>query len=398
MIKSYTVTTTEVDDAEEAVRQVAEKTASAALLKNSIGIITAHPEFVTSGVYSEVAKALPFPTIGATSISHYADGIAETYMLSVLILTSDDCSFSCGLSATIPKDGSGGALEITRECYEETRGKLSGEPKLALLYAPFFGTFPRQGDYLEAITGIDAKLPVFGSVANDDLSASTRLIDARTFYNGESYDDRFAIALVSGGINPKFYINSLTEESIIMPRVGVITKIDGNKILEINSVSATEFFKNIGFLGTDPQDRDKGLLSSIFVLHIKDENGVSADISRIPAGVEDDGVMCGGRLVTGAVLSIAFNTKDVVLETAKNLMDAIKENHSGGTVILHSCIGRRYGLLSEPMRELELIRDALGGGFNYTADYANGEICPTAVSGVKASNQEHNQTLVACVF
>jgi hypothetical protein len=398
MIKSYTITTTEIDDAEEAVKQVIEKIASTALLKNSVGIITAHPEFVTLGVYSAVAKALPFSTVGATSISHYAGGVAETYMLSVLILTSDDCSFSYSLSEPVPKDGSGDAMEPARKCYEEARNQLPDEPKLALMYAPFFAINPRQGDYIEAISKINEALPIFGAVANDDLSPSMPVIDARTFCNGESYSDRIVILLISGDINPKFYINSLTEKAIIMPRVGVITKIDGNRIIEINNLNATEFFKNVGFLDADPQDRDKGLLSSIFVLHIKDKGGACADISRIPAGIDDNGVLCGGRVVNNSVISVAFNTKEIVLETAKNLMSDIKKNHSGGTVILHSCIGRRYGLLSEPMRELELIRDALGDNFNYTADYANGEICPTAADEVKASNQEHNQTLVACVF
>jgi hypothetical protein len=207
------------------------------------------------------------------------------------------------------------------------------------------------------------------------------------------------MALISGDANPKFYIASLTEEAVVMPRVGTITAADGNKLLGVNNVNATHFFKSIGFLTDDSQAANKGLLSSIFVMHVCDEEGNCVDISRIPFNADDEGVYVGGRVVTGAVLSVAFNTKEVVLETARRLLNTVKERHGGGTVIIHSCLGRRYGLLSEPMAELDLIRDTLGSGFGYIATYANGELCPTAVKADgRASNQEHSQSLIACAL
>jgi small ligand-binding sensory domain FIST len=102
-------------------------------------------------------------------------------------------------------------------------------------------------------------------------------------------------------------------------------------------------------------------------------------------------------LIEGAVISVAFNTRDMVLDTARQTLGKIADG-GGTTAIIHSCIGRRYGLLSEPMAELELIKNALGGSFNCITTYANGEICPTSVCGRGADNRFHNQTLVACVF
>ncbi len=64
MIKSYTVAVREIDDGAVAVKQVVDGVASLPLLKNTVGIITAHPECVPSGVCRDVARALSFPCVG----------------------------------------------------------------------------------------------------------------------------------------------------------------------------------------------------------------------------------------------------------------------------------------------------------------------------------------------
>jgi hypothetical protein len=370
---------------------MAERVASIALLKNSMGIITAHPEFVSSGIYGQAVKALPFPTVGTTSISHCINGAVDSYMLSVLVLTSDDCSFSCGVSGPVPK--SGDVAELTRECYGKLRGNLPEEPKLALFYAPFFNNDPCcQSRYISAISEMNERLPVFGTIANDDHVGTLALSNAQVLCGGEAYKDRFALALISGNISPKFYIDSVTEDAVIMPNIGIITATDGNKLLEINNVKAADFLKDAGFLSGVLDSSNKGLLSSVIILRLN--NGAS--ISRIPTHVEEDSLFCGGQLVNGAALSVAFNTKESVIETAKRTMSAIKKERGGGTALIHTCLGRRYGLLNEPMRELELISEILDGGFSYMAAYSSGEFCP--VGGENLSNQEHNQTLIVCVF
>jgi len=393
MIKSYAIMTTEVDDADEAVRQMAGQVASLDLLKNTMGIVTAHPEFVSSGIYGRIVKTLTFPTVGATSISHCVSCAVDSYMLSVLVLTSDDCSFSCGVSAPVPMTGE--AAGLTRDCYNELRGSLPDEPKLALIYAPFLNNEPCcQSQYISTISEINKNVPVFGAIANDDHVGSLALTSARVLCGGEVYKDRLALALISGNISPKFYIDSVMEDAVIMPNIGTITASNGNILQEINNVKAVDFLREVGYLSVSGalDSSNKGLLSSVVILRLND----GAAISRIPTHVEGDSLVCGGQLVNGSVLSVAFNTKESVIETAKRTMSSIKKECGIGTAIVHSCLGRRYGLLNEPMRELELISEILNGGFSYTATYANGEFCPTG--GAKITNQEHNQTLVVCVF
>jgi hypothetical protein len=186
---------------------------------------------------------------------------------------------------------------------------------------------------------------------------------------------------------------SATEESMIMPRVGVITKAGDCRLHEINNKPAADFLREVGFPVDDPHN-NRGLLSSIFVLHIND----GVNVSRIPHALEGTSLLCGGDLTEGAVLSIAFNTRDVVLQSAQMAMGKMADSQSCGTAIIHSCLGRRYGLLSEPQAEMDLIQKTLGKQFNCIATYANGELCPAIATAERMDNRFHNQTLVACIF
>jgi hypothetical protein len=51
------------------------------------------------------------------------------------------------------------------------------------------------------------------------------------------------------------------------------------------------------------------------------------------------------------------------------------------------------------MKEFEVLCEELAaGGFNFVALNSGGEICPTSVTESKTYNEEHNQTLIACVI
>jgi hypothetical protein len=50
------------------------------------------------------------------------------------------------------------------------------------------------------------------------------------------------------------------------------------------------------------------------------------------------------------------------------------------------------------MVELSAIIGQLTDKFTYTVAYGSGEMCPTKVTKTKAFNQDHSQTIVACVI
>jgi hypothetical protein len=394
MVKSHSIVIDEVDDAELALAQLNAQMQGIRLLKNSVGIASVHPEFIHSGVYSAIAKALPFSLVGMTTISQTADGKTGTFLFSILALTSDACQFAHGYSDAIPEKG-GDTVEIARKCYSGLCSKLEGDAKLAILYAPFM-EYQSVHKYLEAISGIDKRVPVFGSLANADMESI--LANMKTLYCENDFADRLAMLLISGDISPEFYIGSVTKESIIMPNIGEVTAAKDNFATEINNVNICKFLEKIGFSSGDI--RNQGVLTSVFIMDEKDKDGnIVSSAARALIVLDNEIGVFGGNVAAGSVLSLAAVTKDVVMETAKNVIAEIKEKHKNKTVLMFSCVGRRYSLLDEPKKEYELLNEEFSkDGFHYLASCASGEICPTSVTETMAHNSEHNQSLVACVF
>ncbi|MDR0196650.1 MAG: FIST C-terminal domain-containing protein [Oscillospiraceae bacterium] len=395
MIKSHVITVSEIDEPSDAVAEIREKMKEVELLKNTVGIVSVHAEYFRSGVYAAVASELPFPLAGISTVALSANGEAGMFMFSILILTSDDCRFLCGHSDTLSEEGD--SVPIVKKCYNDLKEKLGEKPKLAIMYAPvMMSHIP--GEYIDTVAGIDPSVPVFGAVANSSGQTIEEIKeDCRVLCGNEILYPAIAFVLVAGDFSPEFFIGSLTQEAVVMPNVGEITKAEKNKLIEINNVSAPEFFKKVGFELSETSNA--GILTSTLMLDFNNKSVYGrGTISRAPLLIMNDMVICAGNLYEGAVLSVAFSTTENVVRTARDVVEKIKEKGNARTVLIYSCIGRRIGLMSEPMKEMETIEEIMPKETNHTMCYVGGELCPIAVTPEKAYNHEHNQTIIACVF
>jgi hypothetical protein len=403
MISSHVIIINEVDDAEDAVALVREKMAKIELKKNSFGIVSAYPDAIYSGVYEAVCNELPFEVAGIACDDQCANGEIGLYMLSIMILTGDDCGFVCGSVDNISDCER--PDEAVKDCYVKLKSELGDTPKLALMYTHFKSDCITC-EYINAISSTDEQLPVFGSVANAKDTFESRN-GALTLCDKRALDDSVVLVLVSGEFTPMFFVSTFGEDAIVMRDVGVATKCERNMLLEINGVKATDFLEKAGFSKSMPgySDSRSELMSSTFVLDYSEDSemGEKQLVSRQPVTFTEEGVLCAGIISEGARISVAFSTPASVMDTAREVTRAIKKS-GGKTALMYSCIGRQVGLLSDTMRELEAIREDLAYDINYIATYAYGEISPTLVTAsedgvaVRAYNHSHNQTLIACVF
>jgi hypothetical protein len=307
-------------------------------------------------------------------------------------LTSDDCEFAYGSSGAIPAKGD--AAGLTQECYKNIKSKLTGDVKLAFLYAPFI-LHQCSYNYLAAISDIDKHVPVFGSLAVAEI---TKIADeTRTLCGGQNYKDRLVMLLLSGNVSPEFYIGSVAKEAALISNVGEVTASHDNYVTEINGLNIGSVFEKIGY--KDGVLQDSGIATSVFILNEKDGGGNLIPLAARGLFIIEDGAgIFGGRVPTGSFLSLAINTKDSISANTREIAARIKEEHKSRTVLIYLCLGRLISLLEEPLLELDIISEELAEGFNYIAAYSGGEICPESVSSDTAYNSEHNQVLVACVF
>ncbi|MDR2583158.1 MAG: FIST C-terminal domain-containing protein [Fibromonadaceae bacterium] len=392
MIKSYSIIINEVDEIELALEELRSQLSELKLLENTVGIVTVNKDFVVSGVYSAVAKAVSFPLVGMTSYSQIVNGKIGTFMFSIMVLTSNDCEFSCGMSEAVPDTGD--VKEQVQKCYNDLCSKLNNDVKLVFLYPNFmYGHYPNQ--YIKAITEINNSIPIFGSQSNGEIiDAAT---SARTLHCESISGNQVAMLLISGKISPKFYLGSTTKESIMAPNIGVVTAAEGNCLLEINNIKAKQFLEEAN-LKPDSVNK-KPIFFSTFIADEKNEKGeIVSSVIKSLVKPKDDAYLFACGVQVGSSLSAISFTAEIVMETAKNVMEQIKANHKEGTLFIYSCLGRRAALLNEPHKEFELMNKILGNNFNYTATCSGGEICPTSATETEIVNNEHNETLIACIF
>ncbi len=388
MIKSYNIIIKEMDDIDVAIEEAKAQLQDGK--KNTVGIVAVHSEYIETGVFDAVMEILPFPVIGCTTVSQSAGESVEMYLMSVLVLTSDDCTFSYGYSDEIPEDGD--VRAVTEECYNRLKENLDGENKLTIFLPPPYVAHCSY-DYISVLTELDKKVPVFGTIANEE---SASYYNSRTVFNNELFRNRFVMLLISGDVNPRFYMGSIGESDIVLPEIGQITKAEKNILYEINDMSAGDFFESYGFqIGGD---HNAAILTSTMMLDYKSPDGTTRKVARAIFTMQGDKGICLSNIQEGHTISIAHATPDTVMTTAAEVVEKIKEENQGGTILIYTCMARRYALLGNPLKEFQFLSDELKDDYTFLAACSSGEICPITVDDETADNQEHNHTIVVCVL
>jgi hypothetical protein len=98
MIRTLTAYTS-ADNRETALAEILEQLdLKKNLLKNSIGIINCHSEFIGTGIVEALCKEFPFKVIGTTTLGNSVHGGFAHMQLSIAVLTSDDIIFSSAVT------------------------------------------------------------------------------------------------------------------------------------------------------------------------------------------------------------------------------------------------------------------------------------------------------------
>ena len=190
MIRCAGVFTYEVDDKEVALKELnAQIEKQVPLLKNTIGIVMCHPEFVFSGVMKYICQNLPFETVGATSAAQAVNGESGEMIFTVFVITSDDNEFKCGVTGAVVCDLKG-AVE---EAFKESCGSMTESAKLIITFAPVVDGYSGD-DYANAWQNLSPGTPIFGGGSADD---TINFANCETICNGESHKDKIVFVNVN---------------------------------------------------------------------------------------------------------------------------------------------------------------------------------------------------------
>ena len=385
MIRTMIAQTMELDDDTFAVEEILEQLKLGEnLLKNSVGIIACHYEFVFSNVYKAICEALPFDVVGTISPTSAVAENSASLIFAITVLTSDDVEFDVAMTPSL--------LDNPREAVTETYNSISKgrKPALILTYAPFI--LQNCGDdYVDALSEASGDAPCFGTLAVDD---TMDFAHCYLLANGEYHRDRMAMVLLYGEVKPNFIVANISEHRIL-EKSAVITKSSGALLMEVNERPVIEYFSDLGLL--DATETQYALSTLPFLL---DFNDGSPKVSKVFIALSPEKyAICNGAMPEGCTLYMASTDKDDVMLTTGEAVERILGNvDNASLVLIYSCIGRSMTLGSDQFKEIELIDEKLKGKANFMVAYSGGEICPAQVTDGKAVNRFHNNAFIACIL
>jgi hypothetical protein len=383
MIKMLTVHTSEVEDGEVAAQDILQQLQGGAfLLKNTVGILFCYLDFIESGAAEAVCKALPFDTLGCTTLGLAAPGLVGDSILTLTVLTSDDVAFHTALSDPLTEDEEGRIVKV----YQEASASLQSSPALILVLIP--GLFNLAGDMVVDVLNRESRgVPVFGGGA---LDVDTKIRKPLTIYGGKAYPDRMPLLLFSGPLAPRFFVDSVWKYNIYSKKA-LITAVEGNRMIEVNNIPAAEYMKKIGLITEKKMD-----MLFVFPLAIDTGRG-SLSLFIIYTVNDDESLTCSVNIPVGSTLYIGSPGSGEVLRTVKNITDAVKKADGEAALIL-SCFSRSV-ILTNLREEMEAVQEELANSaFPFLFLYSGGEVCPVYDEKGAAVNQYHNYSIVSCIL
>jgi hypothetical protein len=388
-----TACTGEIDDAASAVSEIlGQLDIEGNLLKNSAGILTCYAEFIESGVVAELCRALPFEIVGSTTIASAVPGARGNMLLTLVVLTSDDVSFSVGLSGPLSSSGDESPL---KEGYDAAVAKAGRPPSLMLSFAPLI--MDVSCDFLvEALTRISGGVPNFGMVSVDH---NRDYGESQVVFCGQAYADRYALLLVAGDISPNFYTSSISVERVFREKCQV-TASKGNLIQMVDGMPVSDYLRKTIGLEVGDDGMIVGINTFSFIMDYND--GTKAVVRSVFAQTPEGYAVCGGDIPEGVTMSVGSIDADGVLSSAEELISSVVEREPNPSCLLmFSCVGRYFYLGYDDMAEMEKVgRFVEGTGIPYMLAYTGGEICPvyTKEADGAVANRSHNVTLVICAL
>jgi hypothetical protein len=384
MIKMQTARTSEIDEIDEAIKEIKSQIDFKALKKNSGGIIFCHIDFIDSGMVAALCKELPFGVIGMTSMAGADERGYGLFDLTLAVLTSDEVTFEVGMTGNINQNNYKAELD---KLYKDMRAGVKSDPAMIFTFMPYM----RGVSGYEVVAAMDKAcngIPMWGSITNNiDFNYET----VQTVCNGKNLPAGVAMMFVSGPVKPEFIVSSIPERNIANNRA-VITKSEGAVLYEVNDMPILEYLAKIGLVIT----KENITTTPLMLYYGGAKEPVALGFYTL---FEDGSVLTGGEMPVGTSVAVGSIDAEGIFESAENGIRRILQHKDRRAALLLPCVTRYIMLAPDQERELRLIEEKLGkGGGAYMMGYSGGEICPMPGADGKLRNRFHNYTFCACLL
>ncbi len=387
-MKMLTAYTYEIDDVSSAVSEIhSQLEIEKNLESNSVGILTCYSEFIDTGVVYALCESLPFDIIGCTTLAGASDKNNGLMMLNLTVITGDDIEVSAVVSEPLK---SGMKDEIIDNTYKNAVSKISTTPKIIIPFIPLYSGVDVES-MLMRLDSVSDGVPIFGNVTCDhNLEVSNS--EAVTIFGGNKYSDSISMVVISGEINPTF-VTASTSDINSQKQKAIITKSEGNKLVEVNNVPTREYLNSIGLSSGRTIE---GISSIPFIINYNDG---SQPITRVIYSVDENGfALCSGNIPEGSTISTGSMDYQDVLSTTDSVMKKIKEMDDKKGLLIFVCMSRCKLLGVDSLAEIKVLSKYIENDVPCHVCYSGGELSPVKNMQHDWINRMHNFSFIACVF
>ena len=139
---SVVLYTEEIDDLQEAAKELFDQAKKFPLKKNSVALVYAEEETDLAALYALLSEQWKFPVVGCTAMAMFLSAVGNRSIgISVMLMTGDDVFFAAGMTRDLDRDNCD--EEIART-YSAIKAQLPSEEKLILT----FGGMPMEEDHI----------------------------------------------------------------------------------------------------------------------------------------------------------------------------------------------------------------------------------------------------------
>lgn len=387
MIQSFALATSEIDDADAAVADIKAQLEKVTLLKNSVGIVACHYDYITNGVTEALAQNLPFTFVGITTFYQVTPCTKGLFELTLTLLTSDDVRFAAAGSGAVT--GERTPRQMMEDAYRLAYDVHGERP--ALMMSFLSAKRPVSGDdYLRTMDELSGGVPNFGAVTTGDDEVGSNVY---AICGDSAMADGFALLMLIGDVQASYGFSNYRADKLLQ-KVATVTGADGVTVRELNGEPAAHYLgKNDIPLGTDRPDE----VSNVpFLCRFPGESRL---IGRTLGGFDDMGHLHFlGEIPEGSLFRVGTASVEDILSTSLDaIREALTDHRKPALLLAFSCVGRYITLGLRSDSELEYLSGAIPRGVPYLACYGGGEICPVGV-GDGLINRYHNASLVICAL
>ena len=370
--------------ARTAMEQIGSNTCHSCLVFATVGY---SQQMLLDAVRAEIGSV---PMIGCSAAGVITRGVADESNHAVLVVALADSRIHLDITGYPDVGDSAGAAQAIAAHVKES---LSDDARFLLLFPCGLNVVAD-----ELISELDEQIgtpiPFIGGSAGENWLWEKTY----QYYNWKVYDAGVSAALVSGDFR---LLTDVTHGCVPIGNELEITKIEGNRVYEINNRPAMDVMAE--YVGPDIWS-DFGKVAVHFCLGEPVKGEVSEDydpliIRFIPKNhPEDKSISLPVRMNKGDRMWMTLRDRQKMSDSAQRSVKRLKERLSGEApfLVLHfDCAGRGRVVMAEADK-LELmgsLQSGLAPDVPWAGFFTYGEFCPLA-----GNNTFHNYTAAMAVL